>query len=111
MPLDLMLEHYNNAMKSVTRQLGPNNTNKKAVDRYAKANTINMELLHNCDHEWRVVTRSGRHSNTASLKNDLHNIVNAQSSQEALQYKKGRTYKYCSGVKASLLEGFNIHSM
>ena len=110
-PLDLMLEHYNNAMKSVIRQLGPNNTNKKAVDRYAKAITINMELLDNFDHECRVIRRSGKHSKTASLKTDLQKIITALSSEAALQYKKGRKYKYFSGVKASLLEDFNIHNM
>eukprot|EP00794_Sanderia_malayensis_P013233 gene13233-14591_t len=108
--LDLMLEHFNNAMKIVIRQLGSNNTNKKAIDRYARAITTSMEILDNFDEECRVLRRSGKHSITSSIKKDLQKVVNELSSQGALQYKKRRKYTHFSGAKASLLEGFNIHN-
>ena len=73
-PLDLMLEHYNNFMKNVVRLLGPNNTNRKAIDRFAKASMVNKKLIKNVDSICRNFRRSGKHSQGSHQK-DLKKIV------------------------------------
>ena len=107
-PLDLAVEHYNNMMKNVVRLLGPNNTNRRAIDRYAKAVTTNKAVLSNFDKACRVLKRSGRHTQ-ASIQNDLKKIVKELKNQEALTFKKNRHYKAHTKVQPSLLDNFDVH--
>ena len=109
-PLDLMLEHYNNVMKSVIRLLGPNNTNHRAVNRYARALTINKQLLDNFDHSCKVIGRSGKHT-IASADKDLHKIIKELVKNNALQYTKNRQYKSLNCTQTSLIEDLDVHQM
>ena len=109
-PLDLMLEHYNNVMKNVIHLLGSNSTNTKAVDRFAKALTVNEQLLGGFDTSCNVRKRSGKHTQENAAK-DLQKIVKELVKEEALTYKKGRKYKAYNGMNASLLDDFNWHSL
>lgn len=109
-PLDLMLEHYNNVMKSVIRLLGPNNTNHRAVDRYAKALTINKQLLDNFDLSCKTIVRSGKHT-IASAEKDLHKIIKELVKTNALQHTKNRQYKSLNCTQTSLIEDLDVHNM
>eukprot|EP00794_Sanderia_malayensis_P018471 gene18471-20322_t len=110
-PLGLMLEHFNNTMKNVIKQLGPNNTNNKAVDRYAKAITTNMKLMENFDQEFKLKRRSGKHNPAASIATDLQKIVNQLVSQDEQQYKNGRSNRHFTNTNPSLLDDFKIQDM
>ena len=109
-PLDLMLEHYNNFMKNVVRLLGPNNTNRKAIDRFAKASTVNKKLIENFDSICRNFRRSGKHSQ-ASHQKDLKKIVANLMTHKAMTYTAERKYQKFHGMRHSLLDDFDLHSM
>ncbi|XP_065067588.1 uncharacterized protein LOC135693129 [Rhopilema esculentum] len=109
-PLDLAMEHYNNLLKSVIRNLGPNATNTRAVDRFCKALTVNKKMLENFDSSCNVLRRSGKHIK-ANISGDLKKIVGELIKNSALQVIPGRKYSSYAGVKPSLLEDFDIHAM
>uniref|UniRef100_A0A7M5X9Y8 DUF6589 domain-containing protein n=1 Tax=Clytia hemisphaerica TaxID=252671 RepID=A0A7M5X9Y8_9CNID len=52
-PLDMALEHFNKILKNGIRNMGPNNSSQKAVDRFCKALVIalniNKAILENFD--------------------------------------------------------------
>eukprot|EP00794_Sanderia_malayensis_P008377 gene8377-9276_t len=73
-PQDLALEHYNNLLKSVIKNLGPNSTNTKVIDRYCKALTVNKKFLENFDRSCHVIRRSGKHVK-ANLSGDFKKVV------------------------------------
>ena len=108
-PLVLAMEHYNNFL-SVIRNLGPNATNTRAVDRFCKALTVNKKMLENCDYSCNALRRSGKHIK-ANISGDLKKIVGELIKNSALQVIPGRKYSSYAGVKPSLLEDFDIHAM
>lgn len=73
-PLDLALEHHNRLIKTVMRNLGPNASSSKALDRYCKALEVNKNALENFDHMVSFKTRSGEHRRRVE-KTDLKKIV------------------------------------
>ena len=105
-PQDLCVEHYNNLMKNVITYLGPNATNRKAVDRFAKALTVTKNLLDNFDQQCAVHRRSGIHTQ-ACINNDLRKVVNDLMKNCAMQEKPGRQY-ICTNVPTNLLDDFDV---
>ena len=97
---------FNNTIKNVIRWLGPNSTNQKAVDRFAKALTVNKKLLDKYDQNYRLRGRSGKHSVTSVAKN-LGTIVECLMKNDVLTSKKQRKYLYFTGIRQSLLDDFD----
>ena len=56
-PLDLALEHYNNVIKTLMHKMGPNATNRSALNPLIKALTINKKVLDNFDVMCSVIQR------------------------------------------------------
>lgn len=109
-PLDLALEHFNNLLKSVVRNLGPNATNTAVIDRYCKALTVNKRLLENFDRSCNVIKRSGKHVK-ANLSGDIKRVVDELIKNDALLPTAGRNYQTYRDIKASLLADFDVHAM
>ena len=109
-PLDLAMEHYNNFIKNLMRKLGPNATNRTALDRLTKALTCNKKLLDNYDTMCSVIKRSGRHVQR-SKENDIRKVVAELLKQNAFTITPGRAYKSFKDFKSSLVEDFDIHAM
>ena len=109
-PMDLMIEHNNNFMKNAIRSLGPNCTNKRAVDRIAKAVTVTKKLVDNFDRGCAIYKRSGKHTETSARK-DLKKVVDNLMTQNALTHTSGRNYKVFDGMQESLLEDFDLHGI
>ena len=109
-PLDLALEHYNNLLKSVIRNLGPNATNTAVIDRYCKALTVNKCLLENFDRSCKIIKRSGRHVK-ANISCDLRRIVAELLKNDAFEQTTGRKYECFRDLNGSLLHDFDVHAM
>ncbi len=109
-PLDLALEHFNNLLKNVVQNLGPNSTNQKVIDRYCKALTVIKQLLENFDACCKEIRRSGKHVE-ANLTNDLKKILHELIDQKALRVTPGRKYDGFLNVPPTLLAGFDVHDM
>ena len=82
-PLDLALEHHNSLIKTVMRNLGPNASSSKALDRYCKALEVNKNALENFDHMVNFKTRSGEHRRRVE-KTDLRKILSELGSIRTL---------------------------
>lgn len=108
-PLDLALEHFNNQIKTIIRKLGPNATNKNALDRITKALTINKSLMDNFDSRCNVIKRSGKHVRKSATK-DLEKVVNELTSKKAMYATPGRRYEIFKNFPRTLLSGFDIHA-
>ena len=108
--MDLMIEHNNNFMKNAIRSLGPNCTNKKAVDHIAKAVIVTKKLVDNFDRGCAIYKRSGKHTETSARK-DLKKVVDNLMTQNALTHTSGRNYKVFDGMQESLLEDFDLHGI
>ncbi len=109
-PLDLALEHFNNLLKSVIRNLGPNATNTAVINRYCKALTVNKRLLENFDRSCKVIKRSGTHVK-ANLSGDIKRVVDELVKNDAFQPTAGRKYQAYCDTKATLLADFDVHAM
>eukprot|EP00794_Sanderia_malayensis_P001821 gene1821-2045_t len=109
-PLDLALEHYNNIMKSIVKNLGPNSTNPKCMNRFCRALTVNKKLLDTFDKTCNIIKRSGKHIK-AKETNDLLQVINELLINNAMKLKPGRTYHTHSGVEANLLTNFDVHGL
>lgn len=109
-PLDLALEHFNNFLKTILRHLGPNATNRKAVNRYCNALTCNKILLNNFDKAMKVIRRSGKHS-CKSAEGDLQKVVSQLLKENAMSSTNRRSYKVCKEMSACMLENLDMHAM
>ena len=109
-PLDLAMEHYNNFIKGVMRKLGPNATNRTALNRLTKALTCNKKLLDNFDSMCSIIRRSGRHVQR-SKENDIKKVVGELMRNNALTNTPGRSYQAFKYFKSSLVADFDIHDM
>lgn len=109
-PLDLVLEFYNRMLKEVKRNLGPNATNTKAIDRYCHAINLTKTVLDNFDHECGVIRRSGRHYEMAATS-DLRKVVTELMCQNAFCWTPGRSYGHFTDFDSSLLDGFDLNDM
>eukprot|EP00794_Sanderia_malayensis_P002297 gene2297-2644_t len=108
--LDLTMEHYNNLLKSILRHLGPNSTNKSAIDRYCKALTCNKKILDNFDQSANILKRSGKHVEKMTDV-DFNTIVKNLLEQNALKFTGRRHYKCFPMMKSSLLEDLDMHAV
>ena len=109
-PLDLALEHYNRLVKTVMRNLGPNASNPKALDRYCKRLAVNRLMLNNFDWVNNLKKLSGEHYRRSD-RPDLLKIVNELIENQALSLSPGRQYKHFAGITDSLLTNFDMHDM
>lgn len=109
-PLDLALEHYNRLVKTVMRNLGPNASNPKALDRYCKGLAVNKLLLDNFDWVNNLKKLSGEHYRRSD-RPDLLKIINELIGQQAFTFTPGRQYQHFVGITDSLLTNFDMHDM
>ena len=109
-PLDLLLEFFNRLLKEVERNLGPNATNHKAIDRYCHAIDITKPALDNFDRECGVIRRSGHHYEI-SVTSDIHKVITELNTQKAFCWTPGRTYGHYKDIDSSLLDGFDLKDM
>eukprot|EP00794_Sanderia_malayensis_P013122 gene13122-14470_t len=109
-PLDLALEHYNNLLQTIVKNLGPNATNPKVIDGYCKALTANTKLLQNFDNSCGVFRRSGKHVE-ANDTSDVMKIVAELLKNRALVVNPGRSYKSFVKMHPIILHDFSVHEM
>lgn len=108
-PLDMALGHCNNFLKSILHHVGPNSTNKRAIDRYCKALTFNKKILENFERTNDILKISGKHVR-GPTEEDLKKLVKQLLSEDAFKFVKGREYKFFQGVKRNLLQDLNLHA-
>jgi len=107
-PLDLQLEFYNKSVKEATKKLGPS-ASRKSIDRICCSLGITTTLMNNFDSSLSVFKRSGKHVKM-STKGDLGKIVQELNKHKAFTYTPGRRNNFYSGMKSSLLTGFNMRN-
>ena len=72
-PLNLALEHFNRVLKQLIKNMGPNASNEKTVNHFAKAMGVTKQLMDNFDLDCEVLKRAGHHvakAATCDLKPD-----------------------------------------
>ena len=106
-PLDMSLEHYNGIVKVGLRNMGPNNTNKKSVDRFCQSLEVNKKIMSNYDSMVGTLRYNGKHKKACN-KVDLNKIVAELIENEAMVITTGRKYNCYSNEPQSLLNGFNL---
>lgn len=84
-PLDLALEHYNRVLKTGMRNMGPNNTNPKSIERFCKALVVNRKLLGNFDRMVHTTSLSSLHR-AKNMEEDLNVIVKELLDKRALEF-------------------------
>eukprot|EP00794_Sanderia_malayensis_P021150 gene21150-23228_t len=109
-PLDLAMEHYNHMLKNIFHMLGPNVSNKNAIDRYCKALVVNAKLIDNWDCSLKLFRPSGKHFKKFPME-DLKKIVKKLMENHALQKHKGRRLKNNRGINHSLLDDLDMRSL
>lgn len=57
----MALEHMNRLLKNIIRMLGPNASNRRAVDRYCKALAANKDKIESWDRSSSFIAQSGKH--------------------------------------------------
>ena len=102
-PLDLQLEFYNKLVKEAIKKLGPN-ASKKSLDRICHSLRITSTLMKNFDSDLSVRSRAGKHVKK-SAAGDLKKIVNELVLNKAFTHTPGRTYKFYSSIKPSIIDG------
>lgn len=109
-PLDLALEHFNRVLKQLIKNMGPNASNEKAVNRFAKAIGVTKQLMDNFDLDCKVLKRAGHHVAKAATC-DLKKLVAELVKCDAFTLHADRQYKRFSKVEPSLLSNFKMDSM
>ena len=87
--------------------MGPNNTNKNAVDRFCRSLEVNKKILANYDLMVGTLRSYSKHKKGLNSI-DLQKIVAELMENQAMEVKSGRKYKHYSNVDQSLLHGFNL---
>ena len=87
--------------------MGPNNTNKKAVDRFCQSLEVNKKILANYDSMACTLRSYGKHKKSNNTI-DLRKIVSELMKNEAMRIKTGRKYACYSNGNQSMLHGFNL---
>lgn len=100
-PLDLEVEHDNNAIKEGIRKLGPNLT-YGSVSRCARMLPVARATVHNVAKECNLIKRSGKHF-VKTTRNDLIKLVNLLVPEDALSETPGRCYKHFKNFPRSPL--------
>ena len=106
-PLDMALEHYNGILKVGLRNMGPNNTNEKAIDRFCQSLEINKQILGNFDTIAHTIRSQGKHKK-GDVSTDLQKLVTELLDNRAMENIDGRKFKCYQGQPQSLLNGFNL---
>ena len=106
-PLDMALEHYNGIIKVGLKNMGPNNTNRKAVDRFCQSLEVNKTILANYDSMARTLRTCGKNKRSNNVI-DLKKIVSELLDNKAMELKVGRRYTCYPKKQQSLLHGFNL---
>ena len=109
-PLDLALEHYNRVLKQIIKNMGPNASNEKAVNRFAKAIGVTKQLMDNFDLDCKVLRRAGKHVTKAATR-DQKKIIDELVKFDVFTKHAHRKYKKFVNVDPSLLSNFNMNSM
>lgn len=105
-PLDLEVEHDNNAIKEGIRKLGPNLT-RAAVSRCARMLPVARGTVHNVARECNLMKRSGKHF-VKTTRNDLIKLVNQLVQENALTETPGRRYKHFKEFPRSPLRNLRM---
>jgi len=105
-PLYMSLEHYNGILKVGLRNMGPNNTNHKAVDRFCQSLDVNKEILTNFDSIAGTIRSYGKHKKVIS--SDIQKIIVELMENKAMVLTDGRKYNCYDDHSQSLLQGFNL---
>ena len=109
-PLDLALEHFNRVLKQLIKNMGPNASNEKAVNRFAKAMGVTKQLMDNFDLDCKVLKRAGHHVAKATTC-DLKKVVAELVKNDVFTPHADRRYKRFLKVEPSLLSNFKMDSM
>ena len=110
-PLDMALEHFNKILKNGIRNMGPNNSSQKAVNRFCKALVVNKAIIENFDSTCKIIKRHGRHREIKATDN-IEKLTNELLQQKALTVSsEPRQYNFFKGVSPSLLDQFNFHKL
>ena len=103
------MEFYNRTVKEAIKNIGPNAATK-SINRICHSLETTTALMKAFDSNLNVFKRSGKHSKKTS-SDDLKKIVNELVVHKAFTYTPGRNYHYYSGIKSSLLVGFDMRKM
>jgi hypothetical protein len=71
--LDLALEQYNRVLKQIIKNMGPNASHEKVVNRFAKAIGVTKQLMDNFDLDCKVLRRAGKHVTKAATRDQKKN--------------------------------------
>lgn len=105
-PLDLEVEHDNNAIKEGIRKLGPNLT-YGSVSRCARMLPVARATVHNVAKECNLMKRSGKHF-VKTTRNDLTKLVNLLVQEDALSETPGRCYRHFKNFPRSPLRNLRM---
>ena len=100
-PLDLDVEHDNNAVKEAIRRLGPNITNS-TVQRSAQMLPVATQIVDVVGRECQIMKRSGIHFVQTAHK-DMAKLVHELIKADALTEMPERKYKHYNGFARSPL--------
>ena len=101
-PLDLALEHYNRVLKQIIKNMGPNASNEKAVNRFAKAIGVTKLLMDNFDLDCKVLKRAGKHVTKAATC-DQKKVIDELVKFDVFTKHADRKYKKIVNVDPSLV--------
>ena len=90
--------------------MGPNASNEKAVNRFAKAMGVTKQLMDNFDLDCKVLKRAGLHVAKAATC-DLKKVVAELVKCDVFIPHADRRYKRFLNVEPSLLSNFKMNSM
>ena len=90
--------------------MGPNASNEKAVNRFAKAIGVTKQLMDNFDLDCKVLRRAGKHVTKAATR-DQKKIIDELVKFDVFTKHAHREYKKFLNVDPSLLSNFNMNSM
>lgn len=108
-PLDLLLEFFNKAIKEAVKKLGPS-ASQKSLDRICHSLGMTTSMMKLFDSNLSVFRRSGKHIQQ-STENDTGKLVNELVANDAFTFTPGRKYKFYDKIKPSILCGFNMQKM
>lgn len=107
--LDLNLEFYNRTVKQAIKKLG-SNASRRSINRICHSTNVTKALMESFDNEVKTYKTSGKHVRKSTL-NDMKTVVAELLHQKALTRMPGRSYNFYTGIKSSILAGFDLQKM